>query len=143
MKAPLFVRRDIKGSFAERRSQRQCLALVQSLHVGRPPHPPGVKCDAEPVDGRDGGPAAAVSQLQNLGNGRFFTANPEEPTSGALAVNSLRLRPAKVHFWKFYRKESERWLAGKTWPFDATPMRRLEVRKTVAAGRRGRGRGRG
>lgn len=108
-----------------------------------PPSPPGVKCDAEPVDGREGRPAAAVSQLQNLGNGLFFTANPEEPTSGALAVNSLRLRPAKVHFWKFHRRESERWLAGKTWPFDATPLRRLEVRKTVAAGRRGRGRGGG
>lgn len=102
LKTSLFVRRDIKGRFAERRSQCQYLALVQSLHVGRPP---GVKCDAEPVDGRDGRPAAAISQLQNLGNGLFFTANQEEPTSGALAVNSLRLLPAKVHFWKFYRKE--------------------------------------
>lgn len=60
-----------------------------------------------------------------------------------LAVNSLRLLPAKVRFWEVLQEGASAGWLEKTWPFDATPLRRLEVRKTVAAGQRGRGGGGG
>lgn len=69
--------------------------LVKSLHAGRPP---GVKCEAEPT--------AAVSQLQNLGNGLFLAANPRGAHKRSISPSTHSDSfLQKFAFGKFYRKE--------------------------------------
>lgn len=157
VKTRLVIRSDIKGRFARVYksvsvsgavpipSRKQPLILF--LDIWRPW---AIKCDAVPVDG-------LVAEQQWFLSSRTWEkacfshltktcTRAHKRSSGfefarAPSCKSSLFAVLWVGRRGSFTRKIERWLAGKTWPFDATPLWQLEVRKTVAAGERGRRRG--